>query len=204
MAICAVRMNGLHSCQPDGRQCCRNFFRIKLLIFLAAEKFLDQEMVNHHSQEPPRREQGINLAECALPGALRDVPGQRLVLHCRIIAEKTRGKRVVLKRREPQKPRKFSVARGAAKKLARNGSKYLGVITAALQDLMDALLPSSRRAQLFNQRAVKVFFAGKMAEQQRFIDACSLCDLPGRGALKSLPRKQACGYLHDLLAAVLG
>ena len=69
---------------------------------------------------------------------------------------------------------------------------------------MDALLPSPRRAQLFNQRAVKIFFTGKMTEQQRFIDACFFCDLPRRGALKSLPRKQACGHLHDLLAAVLG
>ena len=46
------RDRSLHSCQPDSGQGCRDLLRIELLIFLPAEKLLNQKVIDNHAEEP--------------------------------------------------------------------------------------------------------------------------------------------------------
>src|SRR5437879_5109116 len=78
----------LHPREPDGCQSSRNLFRIKFLVFLRPEQLLDQEMIDHHSQEAPGREEKLNIAKCSLTNALLNVIRQRFVIDRHVSTEK--------------------------------------------------------------------------------------------------------------------
>src|ERR1041384_416661 len=109
---------------------------------------------------------------------------------------------MALQRGKPQQARQLSVARIAHQELARNCGKHLKVASTRVQNCFDLLTPPARIALLFNDGPIELFLAGKMAEEQRFIDSGALSDLARRRPAVAAARKQAGSGAHDLPAAV--
>ena len=90
---------------------------------------------------------------------------------------------------------------GAGEVVAIVGPSGCGKST--LLSILGGLLePSSGAAKIFNQRPVEFFLAGKMTEQQSFIDAGAFGNLPGGGASVASAREQPGGRAQNLTPAV--
>src|SRR5579859_2329816 len=194
----------LHSCKPDSSQRGGNLFGIELLIFFSAKEFLNQEVIYHHAEEPTGRQQRINLAKLSPANTFTDVAAQGLVVVGHKSPEETFGKRVVFQCREPQQPGQFGVMRCSNQKFARHGSEDLEIIAAALENLVDAPLPSPCRALFLDDGPVQVLLAGEVAKQERLVDSGPFGNLARGRPLITLAGKQADRNRHDLLAAILG
>src|SRR5262249_1692821 len=192
----------LHAGQPNTCQRVGDFFRIKLLVLLAAEELLDQEVIGHHAQKTTRRHQGISLAKNAEPHAPANVAGESLVVVGDEAAKEACGELMVFKRREPEQAGELAVPRRSRQDLARNSLEDFEVCPACIQQPLDALAASPWLAYLLDHGPITVLFAGEMAEQQCLVDAGFLGDLARRRALIALPGKQSERNFQNLLAPV--
>src|SRR5262249_44969160 len=119
-------------------------------------------------------------------------------------AEEAPRERVVLERRKPEQAGQLGVPRRAHQELARDRSEDLQIASAGVEDLFDLVPAAARPALLLDDGPVEFFFAGKMAEEQRFIDAGALGNFPRCGPAIASAGKQRRSRADDLPAAVQG
>src|SRR6185312_8986642 len=191
-----------HAGQPDLCQCLRHMPRLEFVPALTPKEFLDEKVIHNHAEKPSCGQPRVCFAEGALAYARPNVSGEGVKIFRNEGVKRARRKFMIFKGREPQQPRELAVAFRACKELAGHGLEHFSVGATQFQDALDAVAPATRIAELLNQSPVEVFFAGKMPEQESFIDAGLFCNLPSRRSLVTVARKHSRGDLKDLLAAV--